>query len=126
MNINFTVRCDSCGENTNCRIGMSARREQPLRFACQDCGSPIDIAIGPKTGGINGATKVAGVEPFDDKTNFVDLHLDFPVSFEKYVMGRTPFMRAVGRVGFEAMQLHSARLRELDTEHAKFHDFGVL
>ena len=30
----------------------------------------------------------------DDMNPFVDLHLDFPVRFGKYVMGNTPYMMA--------------------------------
>lgn len=80
MNVNISVECEICGDPTNCRIGMSNREEQPLRFCCQTCGSPIDIIIRASRGGdFIGAKQVQPVlYPFDDKTNFVDLHLDFP------------------------------------------------
>lgn len=126
MNINFTLRCDACGENTNVRFGLSGRDEQPVRFACQTCGSRIDIVIGGPKAGITGATKVQGIEPFDAETNFVDLHLDFPVSFEPYVMGMTPFLRASQRIGFEEMQLHGSRLRHLDDEMKKARFFQTI
>lgn len=126
MNINFTVACDTCSENTNVRFGMSNRDEQPVRFACQDCGSPIDIVLGGRNAGITGAKKVQGIEPFDAETNFVDLHLDFPVSFEPYEMGMTPFMRASGRIGFKEMQLHSARLNHLNAEIEKARFFHTI
>lgn len=126
MNINFTLCCDACGENTNVRFGLSNRDEQPVRFACQSCGSPIDIVIGGPKPGITGATKVKGIEPFDAETNFVDLHLDFPVSFEPYEMGMTPFMRASCRIGFAEMQLHGSRLSYLNEETAKARHFHTV
>jgi hypothetical protein len=127
MNINITVRCDSCGDSTNCRIGMSNRDEQPFRFCCQTCGSPIDITLRRHAGGtFEGATQIPDLMPFDDKTNFVDLHLDFPVSFDKYVMGNTPYIRAFMRVGGNALQIHSARLDQLNAEEPQFRTFGLL
>lgn len=126
MNINITVECDTCGEPTNCRIGMSNRHEQPLRFCCPDCGAPIDIIIGRRKSDLVGAHEVEAKVPFDAETNFVDLHLDFPVSFEPYVMGQTPFLRASARIGFEEMQLHGSRLNELNRQHEKFPQFKTL
>lgn len=127
MNINMTLECDTCGEPTNCRIGMSNRQEQRLRFCCPDCSAPIDLVFGlKKGGGITGAHRIEGNQPFDAETNFVDLHLDFPVSFEPYVMGHTPFMVAARRIGFEELQLHSARLNTLNAEHEQFPKFKTL
>lgn len=127
MNINFTVRCDTCEEKTNIRFGMSNREVQPVRFACQDCGSAIDIIMGGRNGGIVGATRLEDRPgPFDQKTNFVDIHLDFPVSFEPYVMGMTPFMKALGRIGSEEMQVHRTRLNHLNSEMAKARKFKTL
>ena len=94
MNINFTLSCDTCSEHTNVRFGMSNREVQPVRFACQSCRSAIDIVMTGALPSMTGATRVQGIEPFDAETNFVDLHLDFPVSFEPYKMGMTPFIRA--------------------------------
>lgn len=119
MNINMTVCCDTCGEFTNCRIGMSNRNEQPLRFNCQDCGSPIDITIGGNAPGLVGATQVQNTQPFDTDINFVDLHLDFPVTFEPYEIGMTPFIRASERLGVAAIALHQQRLDHLNTEMEK-------
>lgn len=116
MNINFTLSCDTCSEHTNVRFGMSNRDVQPVRFACQNCGSAIDIVMGGAVPGVTGATRLQGLGPFDKETNFVDLHLDFPVSFEPYEMGMTPFMRASMRIGHSEMQLHSARLNHLNAE----------
>src|SRR5690606_24792759 len=86
----------------------------------------IDIIIGGPTPGITGATKVKGIEPFDADTNIVDLHLDFPVSFQPYEIGMTPFMRAAQRIGFEEMQLHSSRLSHLNEEMVKARYFHTL
>jgi hypothetical protein len=115
VNINITVECETCGEKTNCRIGMSNREEQPFRFCCQSCGSPIDMTLRQSKGGeFHGAMQIQpDLYPFDDKTNFVDLSLDFPVAFGKYVMGKTPFMEAFRRIGHEAMGLHGSRLAYL-------------
>jgi hypothetical protein len=126
MNVNFTLRCDTCTEHTNVRFGMSNRGVQPVRFACQSCGSAIDIVMGGAVPGITGATRVQGIEPFDAETNFVDLHLDFPVSFEPYEMGMTPFMRASMRIGHPEMQLHSARLNHLNAEIGKARFFETI
>lgn len=126
MNILKSFKCESCGAITNCRIGMSNRAEQPLRFCCPDCGQPVDIVIGGKHAGVSGAVEIKGEGPFDQETNFVDLHLDFPVHFGKYVMGDTPFMRAASRIGVDNIQLHSARLRQLDATYTTFHFFETL
>ena len=126
MNINFTLQCDACGEDTNVRFGMSNRAQQPVRFACQSCGTTIDIDLDSRDMHLSGATRVEGKQPFDADTNFVDLHLDFPVSFEPYQMGMTPFMRAAGRVEFEKMQLHGSRLSHLDTVASKARNFRTI
>ena len=114
MNINFTIRCETCGEPTNIRLGISNRKEQPIQFSCQTCHASIEIILGKKGTELKGAKEVRPPLPFDGATNFVDLHLDFPVSFDKYVMGNTPFMQAYERVSFEDMGIHGARLRTLD------------
>lgn len=105
---------------------MSNRPVQPLSFCCQECGQRIDIQIGGKDAGVTGAVQLEAKGPFDDETNFVDLHLDFPVSFGPYVMGDTPYMRALARIGSENVQCHSARLNHLDACHPKFVFFETL
>lgn len=60
-----------------------------------------------------GAKQIVGNE-FTPDVNFVDLHLDFPVSFDPYVMGHTPFMMAMQRIGFESMKLHAMRVNYLN------------
>jgi len=97
----MAVMCNTCNVQTNMRVGMSNRAVQPFRFCCQACGSPINFTIGQNEGqgkDFTGAREIRAHGPFDDKTNFVDLHLDFPVKFGKYVMGHTPFMMAVKQV----------------------------
>lgn len=126
MNINLTAQCETCGEKTNCRIGLSNRFEQPLSFNCQDCGALIEITLGQDKCSFIGAVQVLDNTPFDNKTNFVDLHLDFPVSFEKYVMGKTPFIRAATRVDYKYLMYHSARLDRLNEIHNKAREFGLL
>ncbi|QIP00303.1 hypothetical protein [Bradyrhizobium symbiodeficiens] len=107
---------------------MSNRDEQPFRFACEECGSAIDIDV--KKGGkseFNGASEVVpSLYPFDDKTNFVDLHLDFPVVFGKYVPGITPFMAALDRIGLDKMRFHNARLNFLNSQAFRFGSFKSL
>ena len=125
MNFCFSVQCDGCGEITNIRAGLSNRHVQPLRFACQDCSATIDITIG---GGVEveGAVRIEGEEPFGDKANFVDLHLDFPTSFEPYVPGNTPFLMAASRVSRDAMTLHARRLKHMDTYWPNVRKFQTL
>lgn len=117
MNINMAVMCNTCNVQTNMRVGMSNRAVQPFRFCCQACGSPINFTIGQNEGqgkDFTGAREIRAHGPFDDKTNFVDLHLDFPVKFGKYVMGHTPFMMAVKQVGHERYAMHNHRLNQLN------------
>lgn len=63
---------------------------------------------------MKGAVQILEKREFDENTNFVDLHLDFPVSFDKYVMGNTPFMKAAQRVGHKAYMFHDHRLNALN------------
>lgn len=115
MNINMSLVCNDCNTVTNCRVGMSNRRIQPLRFVCEECLAPIDINVNIDQGiTIEGANQIETKGPFDSKTAFVDLHLDFPVSFGKYVMGMTPFMIASQRCGHENMQIHAFRVNTMN------------
>lgn len=117
----MTVRCNTCEGLTDCRVGVSSQPEIPLCFNCSHCTGPIAIRIegegeakGEGTGeAIEGATKVKGVEAFDNSNPFVDLHLDFPVYDGEYVMGLTPFMRAMMLIGDEGMGVVGQRLRHL-------------
>ncbi|WP_147393251.1 hypothetical protein [Oceaniradius stylonematis] len=62
----------------------------------------------------SGAERAEGISPFDNTNPFVDLHLDFPVYMGEYVMGMTPFMRAITQIRPEEYQLHNARLNALN------------
>lgn len=86
-----------------------------MRFACPSCGESIgvNITFGKKIK-VLGADDMDFRGPFDGSCPFVDLHIDFPVSFEKYEMGNTPFMRAVGRIGHENFSFHAMRLNALN------------
>ncbi|MGP9765449.1 hypothetical protein ACT3UM_06940 [Halomonas sp. AOP13-D3-9] len=94
---------------------MSNRRIQPLRFVCEECLSPIDINVILGKGiEVVGASQIATDVPFDSNTPFVDLHLDFPVSFDEYVMGMTPYLMASQRCGHENMQIHELRVNTMN------------
>lgn len=122
MNHNIYVKCDVCEAKTHCRVGLSNRKHQPIRFRCQGCGSPIDVTVTldheQVTSGIavGGAQMVDG-NAFEGGDHFVDLHLDFPVSFGKYMMGFTPFMMAMQRIGHQNMQTHALRMNWLNEVH---------
>lgn len=126
MNVNFTLRCATCENLINIRLGMSNRAEQPLSFACPSCSSAVDIIVTTSRMRFTGAEQIQPTAEFDANTPFVDLHLDFPVSFEPYVMGMTPFMRATARVGGAQMRLHQARLEMLNQNHDRIRLFKTL
>lgn len=102
MNINHTLTCITCDGDTDVRFGLSNRTVQPLRFPCPHCGSRIDVTLEVGKGfTYDGAVLLPDRQPkgpFDNSHPFVDLHLDFPVWPDKYVMGNTPFMIAVSKV----------------------------
>ena len=71
----------------------------------------------------------------DGKNPFVDLHLDFPVRFGKYVPGFTPYLMAVEElenasesreVAHEKMEFHSQRLNHLNYFHDRAEEIKVL
>ena len=119
MNFNISVLCDVCSSQTHCRLGLSNRAHQPLRFRCKSCGAPIDVTLTPDFEAITCDIQVAGAKQIADgefkpDVNFVDLHLDFPVSFEPYKMGQTPYMRALSRIGHESMHWQALRVNYLN------------
>jgi len=76
-----------------------------LRFSCPHCSSLIELTLditrapGYELAFKNGEPREdRQYRPFDGRNPFVDLHLDFPVVFGKYVMGLTPFMAAMERI----------------------------
>lgn len=125
MNINQRFECSTCDTLVDCRIGMSNRDVQPFRFACPSCGSGIEINVSTKKGMMIKGAKIQDVEgQFDGKHPFVDLHIDFPVSFEKYVMGHTPFLKAVSRIGHDNYEIHKRRLDSLNALYPKADDLN--
>lgn len=122
MNHNIYVNCDVCRAKTHCRVGLSNRKRQPIRFRCQGCGSPIDVTVTLNHMQVTsdiavGGAQMVGGNVLEDGDHFVDLHLDFPVSFGKYVMGLTPFLMANQRIGHQKMQLHALRMSWLNDVH---------
>ena len=81
----------------------------------------IDIEHGKKVK-IKGAKGIDFDGPFTNKYPFVDLHLDFPVTFGEYKMGQTPFIKAIGRIGHENFSIHNARLNGLNVLYPKTKD----
>lgn len=133
MNSNITLTCKVCDQETDCRIGYSNRDYQPLSFACPHCASlmliTMDTSNPPQTGfqfnGCKPSKDQRGLFT-DDKNPFVDLHLDFPVRFGKYVMGQTPYMMAVEELegasesteeAHGKMAFHNQRLNQLNHFH---------
>jgi hypothetical protein len=127
---------------------MSNRDVQPLKFACKRCGSLIGLDFNVKdansldnkaiqamlaakspsevrvnegvTYKITGAKEVPIERGFDTALDFVDLHLDFPVVFGKYIAGRTPYLEAVKRAGVEKAQFHRFRLHLINEQYKKY------
>lgn len=104
MNTLLVLTCKTCEGDTDCRIGFSNREIQPLRFSCPHCISLIEVTLDIKHAPGYELSFKDGEQradrqyaPFDGRNPFVDLHLDFPVLFGKYVMGLTPFMAAIKR-----------------------------
>lgn len=133
MNTNITLTCKVCNEDTDCRLGYSNRVLQPLSFACPHCASlmriTMDTSNPPRT-----CFQFEGCKPsedqsrmfMDDKNPFVDLHLDFPVRFGKYVMGQTPYLMASQELTITSespeeahskMEFHNHRLSQLNHFH---------
>lgn len=131
MNYNMTLTCDTCEQDIDCRVGMSNREIQPLSFACPHCSSLINLTIDDKKGFyFSGAQKHKEKQYglFDGRNPFVDLHLDFPVWFNDYIPGMTPFMVAMEKIkgcnknseqSFAFMQFHTERLDQLNLLHQK-------
>ncbi len=123
MNICERFKCCTCEGLIDCRIGMSNRDVQPFRFACPLCGEIIELTI-DKGMKLKGAEKQKFKGPFTGEYPFVDLHIDFPVSFDKYVMGHTPFMKAIERIGHDNLGFHNHRLNILNQLYPLVNDLG--
>lgn len=113
MNICTRYQCDTCDTFIDCRIGFSNRDIQPLQFACPECREQITFTLGLDN--LEGATEIKEFEaPFTGENPFVDLHLDFPVSFDAYKQGETAFMRVVSSIGQDSFYHLSSRLELLN------------
>ncbi len=136
MNTNMTLTCEICEQDTDCRIGYSNRRIQPLSFVCPHCGSlmyiTLDISNAPSSDFKFRSCHKSKNQPqkiFNGTNPFVDLHLDFPVRFGEYVMGNTPFLMALREledltdsereVVFQKLAFHTERLNQLNHFHDK-------
>ncbi|MBU1723412.1 hypothetical protein KJ965_05845 [Patescibacteria group bacterium] len=132
----MTITCNTCEENIDCRIGYSNRLIQPIQFSCSHCHSPIEIILdtseSPRSKFKFNGCKPAQQQPdapFNGDNPFVDLHLDFPVKFHKYVMGNTPWLASIDQLtvaadgdrakAFEMYQFHTARLNALNQLYSK-------
>jgi len=148
LNINMSLKCDECSNQTNCRVGMSNRDVQPLKFPCKNCGTLIGIYLTAKAADtldnraiaaiqagkgpsdvyfnqgvkwtITNASEVPLEGKFDTSLDFVDLHLDFPVVFGTYIPGNTPYMQAVGRSSGEMAAFHRDRLGIINAQYKKY------
>ncbi|WP_337029445.1 hypothetical protein [Pantoea agglomerans] len=97
---------------------MSNRDIQPFQFACPKCEQRITFTIGDDKGDLEGATDSLDFKwPFKEKNPFVDLHLDFPVYFGKYVKGMTTFFRVMDEIGQDAFSHLAFRLEVLNKLH---------
>jgi hypothetical protein len=130
----MTLTCKICEQDTDCRIGYSNRKIQPLSFACPHCSSlmqvTLDISHAPSSSfqfkGCKASTNQTR-HLFNRTNPFVDLHLDFPVRFGEYIMGFTPFMAAMQDLNnptdidpnapIHKMQFHAERLNQLNYFH---------
>lgn len=137
MNINTMIACNTCGAETHCRIGMSNRRFQPLSFLCEGCGVAIEIDIKDMVGsGLRNAVEIPFERGSLDQKNrfFIDLHLDFPIWSNTYVMGRTPYLVASGMVdkdkilinGIPAVEIFRIRLDFLNHFGERFNEVKQL
>lgn len=142
MNTNMTLTCKVCERDTDCRMGYSNRISQPLSFACPHCASlmgvTMDISNPPQTGfhfeGCKPSKDQRGIFS-DNKNPFVDLHLDFPVRFGKYVMGHTPYLMAVQELmdaskspeeAHAKMHFHNQRLNQLNHFHDRADEIKII
>ncbi len=106
---------------------MSNRDIQPFQFSCPSCEEVVSFTIGSADGNLDGATDIVEFEgPFKGENPFVDLHLDFPVSFDGYKLGRTAYMKAVSELGEESLGHLAQRLATLNMLHTKNSDLKRL
>lgn len=116
LNIGKCLQCNTCSSQIDCRIGMSNRGVQPFQFACPVCEEVISFEIGSSNEDLLGAEEIDSHRGFGSALHFIDLHLDFPVSFGKYEQGKTAYMKAVQELGDGFFHL-SAKLDMLNKLH---------
>lgn len=127
MNVCKCFKCDTCETLIDCRIGMSNRDAQPFQFACPICEEVISFVLGTPEVDLKGATEVKEFNgPFKGENPFIDLHLDFPVSFGKYQAGNTAFMKAAKELGEDALGHLGRRLTLLNQLYSKQRDLRRL
>jgi hypothetical protein len=130
LNTLLVLTCSTCEQDIDCRIGFSNRGIQPLALACPHCNAGIGITLDtsrPPSYSLEFSKAQALDErqyaPFDGRNPFVDLHLDFPVSFGGYTRGLTPYFAAINKLDevtesrFDAHALiafHNQRLNQLN------------
>lgn len=120
MNHNITLTCSTCTKDIDFRLGMSNRDIQPFSVACPTCSALINLTITQGAGvELEGAKQLPDRQygMFDGRNPFVDMHLDFPVYFGPYVMGATPFMRAIQMLQESAEELNLGTPMELYQFH---------
>jgi hypothetical protein len=106
---------------------MSNRDVQPFQFSCPNCEEIISFTMGAGDGDLQGATDIVKFKaPFTGENPFVDLHLDFPVSFGAYRIGNTAYMKAVAELGTESVGHLAQRLAVLNMLHNKSRDLQRL
>ncbi|WP_204247766.1 hypothetical protein [Kiloniella litopenaei] len=85
------------------------------------------FTLGTQESNLSGAIEIKNFKGlFDGQNPFVDLHLDFPASFETYKMGGTTYMKAVEELGAEAIGNLSYRLSMLNLLYSKQRDLQRL
>lgn len=45
ITFNQRFECTTCESTVDCRIGMSSRDTQPIRFCCPTCGEAVHVDI---------------------------------------------------------------------------------
>lgn len=120
MNIMKCFECDSCNTRLDIRVGLSNRDFQPFQFACPVCEQRITFNILDDDLNLQGASNIIDFKgPFTGENPFIDLHLDFPASFEPYEQGKTAFMRAIANIGEVAYFMLKEKLDMLNILYSK-------
>ena len=70
-------------------LGCLTHLLNPYALLAKAAGQSIDITIGTSSTQISGASQIEN-RPFDDKTNFIDLHLDFQFILVDIFLAKQP------------------------------------